>query len=263
MRTSHAIRFMVLAALGFALAATSGCGEEKKEGPERPAKKEGGSGGGGGGGGGKSKEKTFTPVAKPHWDAVSPHFMAYVDGLRADLGGPLAGSSIRDVFLDFTPKAEAKKGTAVNVVKSQPRAVTEEKKRRDAREKAQKDIDSILAAISAPPKSGSSSGGGKDGVALGPKDPLTAFPLNRYSVKIVMTGVANPEAVIEAPDGKTHVVHRGDRLGSEGGLVVDVLKSKVLFRLPDREELVEVVMAPEITPTLLEGGAVSAKNSPM
>ena len=41
-------------------------------------------------------------------------------------------------------------------------------------------------------------------------------------------------------------------------MVVDLLKSKVLFRVPDREELVEVVMAPEITPTLLEGDNLKA-----
>ncbi len=210
------------------------------------------------------KDKTFTPVAKPEWDAVMPHFMAHLEGLRSDLGGPMAGANIRDIFLDLTPKGPEDDAPVGKATKLGVKPVNHGAKKAENKPKAQNDIDSILKAINSP-GSKPATGPGKPG-DLVPKDPLTAFPLNRYLVRIVMTGVANPEAFIEAPDGKMHVIHRGDRLGVEGGLVVDVLKAKVLFRLPEREELVEVVMAPEITPTLLEGvnikGVAGDKKTP-
>ena len=191
------LRFAMTSFLMLAVAASTACGDPPKEEKKEEKKKKAAAAATTG-----KKEVVFVPVAKPEWDAVLPHFTAHVQGLRADLGGPLAGSNIRDIFLDLTPKGpDESEGQVLKATKLGVKAVAHDpKKKGEAKEKAQKDIDSIIKAINSPTAKGNT-GTGKAG-DLAPKDPLTAFPLNRYIVRIVMTGVANPEAFIESPDGK-------------------------------------------------------------
>jgi len=44
------------------------------------------------------------------------------------------------------------------------------------------------------------------------------------------------------------VVHLNDKIGKEGGYVVDILKNTILVRLPDTDEPVALSLAPETLP---------------
>ncbi len=74
--------------------------------------------------------------------------------------------------------------------------------------------------------------------------PVTLYPLSAYSLTLLMTGTGNPEAQVQGPDGKLHVLHINDRLGFEGGRVVDIRKDKLEIQVPDNSKRVVKSIGP-------------------
>ena len=79
-----------------------------------------------------------------------------------------------------------------------------------------------------------------------PKGPLQRFGIQGYRPIIIMTGLAEPKAVLEAPSGQTFVVTRDTYVGSEGGFVEDLTQYHVVFRVPGMENLLVMSLKPEL-----------------
>lgn len=58
-------------------------------------------------------------------------------------------------------------------------------------------------------------------------EPLCQWELEQVKLVAVVTGDANPFAMVEDPLGRGHVVRRGSRMGRRGGRVTQVLRSSV------------------------------------
>jgi len=182
-------------------------------------------------------------VAKPEWDMLSPHFLQFVGGIEGELHSKSVTWKFKDAFAPrtekFYPPVEERKDLGL----------TAKPKNADAgKKKEEKTVKSILDGILAPV--GIKKEGEEPTLADidADKDPLTKFELKKYSFRIIMTGISNPEAMAETPDGNTYVVRINDRLGSEGGRVVDIFKHKILVSLPDIPEPMEISLAPDSLP---------------
>jgi len=80
--------------------------------------------------------------------------------------------------------------------------------------------------------------------------PLQAAPLSEFYPIIILTGVTQPKAVIIAPNGDAHEVEEGQRVGSEGGQIVDITQYQVKYRLPGQTRGEEIVQS--LRPSLLD-----------
>lgn len=58
-------------------------------------------------------------------------------------------------------------------------------------------------------------------------DPLCAWDLDQLKLVAVVTGDANPIAMVEDPLGRGHVVRRNARMGRQGGRVTQILRDSV------------------------------------
>jgi hypothetical protein len=187
-------------------------------------------------------------VAKPEWDALAPHFAKFGETLEDEIHNQSVTWKYKDAFADrtekFYPPEETPKGPMLDLSKA--KGVSPEKK------KEERTIESILAGI-VPPEDGKNNEAASEITDLGPKGPLETYPLDEYVFKIIMTGVSNPEALVEDPSGITHVVRLNDKIGSEGGHVVDIFKHKVFVRVPDQTEPIEVSLAPAMLPGSFAG----------
>jgi type IV pilus assembly protein PilP len=73
----------------------------------------------------------------------------------------------------------------------------------------------------------------------------------------VVTGDANPMAMVEDPAGRGHIVRRNTRMGRQGGKVTQILREEVI--------VTEVITTPErviSNPVKLELRQVSGKVDP-
>ncbi len=68
-------------------------------------------------------------------------------------------------------------------------------------------------------------------------EPLCKFDLEQLSLVAVVSGDANPLAMVEDPDRVGHMVHRNTRMGKGGGKVTSILRDCVVvtqyFQGPD------------------------------
>jgi type IV pilus assembly protein PilP len=74
---------------------------------------------------------------------------------------------------------------------------------------------------------------GGEACCLPPTPPACEGPLCRYSLdefKLagVISGTANPVAVLESPKGKGYQVYRGSKVGRNGGVVKQVLRDAIV-----------------------------------
>ncbi len=53
-------------------------------------------------------------------------------------------------------------------------------------------------------------------------EPTEAFELDQYRLTGLVTGTAQPRAMVEDPEGKGHVIKIGSRLGKHGGVVTRI-----------------------------------------
>jgi hypothetical protein len=186
-------------------------------------------------------------VAKPEWDLLVPHFGAFVGRIEEEIHSKAVTWEYKDAFASrlekFYPPAPTEAKALVDLDKAAKKAAGEAKKK----EEEGKSIQSILTGIVAPTGPDDKAGNPEiDTAAV--NDPLVKAPLNKYSFRIIMTGVSNPQVLVEDPEGQTHVVLLNDKVGNEGGYVTDILKHKVYVKLPDKEQPLEISLAPDTLP---------------
>ncbi|HLL03680.1 MAG TPA: pilus assembly protein PilP [Myxococcaceae bacterium] len=58
-------------------------------------------------------------------------------------------------------------------------------------------------------------------------EPLCAWDLDQLKLVAVVTGDANPVAMVEDPMGRGHIVRRNARMGRQGGRVTQILRDSV------------------------------------
>lgn len=82
---------------------------------------------------------------------------------------------------------------------------------------------------------------GKKEVRSRRAEPTEEYERAQYSLTGVVTGTAQPKALVEDPKGKGHVVHIGTRLGRRGGVVTRITNIGVVvteeFRAPTGEKV--------------------------
>ncbi len=61
-----------------------------------------------------------------------------------------------------------------------------------------------------------------------PVDPLRKYRLEGYRLRAILRSGNRPQAMFEDPDGKSHVVVEGDKLGMEGARVSRIVNSEVI-----------------------------------
>lgn len=59
-------------------------------------------------------------------------------------------------------------------------------------------------------------------------EPLCRYTLDELKLSGVISGMANPVAVIEGPQGKSYQVSRGTKVGRNGGVVKRVLRDAIV-----------------------------------
>jgi type IV pilus assembly protein PilP len=59
------------------------------------------------------------------------------------------------------------------------------------------------------------------------KDPLCQWDLDQFVLVGVVTGDANPVAMVEDPMGRGYVIRRNTRMGKQGGKVTQILRDAV------------------------------------
>lgn len=184
-------------------------------------------------------------VAKAEWDMLSPHFERFAATMEEEIHNQSVTWKYKDAFADrtekFYPPEEGPKGPMLDLASAKV-GISPEKK------KEEKTIESILAGIVPPGGEGGDAGGASEITDFGARGPLETHPLDEYLFRIIMTGVANPEALVEDPSGVTHILRLNDKIGSEGGQVVDIFKHKVFVQVPDQPAPIEVSLAPTSLP---------------
>jgi type IV pilus assembly protein PilP len=67
----------------------------------------------------------------------------------------------------------------------------------------------------------------KNQVETSCSEPLCAWDLDQLKLVAVVTGDANPVAMVEDPLGRGHIVRRNARMGRQGGRVTQILRDSV------------------------------------
>lgn len=75
--------------------------------------------------------------------------------------------------------------------------------------------------------------------------PLQAFDVNSFTVSAVVWGISSPTAMVQAPDGKTHIVKVGTLMGRNWGRVIKILRDGIVILeqspLPDGTKVSNLV----------------------
>ncbi len=58
-------------------------------------------------------------------------------------------------------------------------------------------------------------------------EPLCQFELDQLKLVGVVTGIANPFAMVEDPQGRGYIVRRSSRMGRQGGKVTQILRDSI------------------------------------
>ena len=81
----------------------------------------------------------------------------------------------------------------------------------------------------------------QEAVAQRKHEPTEAFELDQYRLTGIVTGTAQPRAMVEDPEGKGHVIKIGSRLGKRGGVVTRISPDGLLvteeFRTPTGDKV--------------------------
>jgi type IV pilus assembly protein PilP len=70
-------------------------------------------------------------------------------------------------------------------------------------------------------------GSKQDRVETSCAEPLCAWDLDQLKLVAVVTGDANPVAMVEDPMGRGHIVRRNARMGRQGGRVTQILRDSL------------------------------------
>lgn len=74
--------------------------------------------------------------------------------------------------------------------------------------------------------------------------PLTKFKLSTMSLIVLVSGVAQPKAVLLDPEGNQIVAVRGDHLGSEGGVVKAITQYELQVSVPGEPDVIRSLKPP-------------------
>lgn len=77
-----------------------------------------------------------------------------------------------------------------------------------------------------------------------PVTPLTRSRLSNLTLILLVSGVAQPKAVLTDMDGNQIVVVRGDHLGSEGGVVKAITQYELQISVPGEADVVKSLKPP-------------------
>ena len=83
---------------------------------------------------------------------------------------------------------------------------------------------------------------------LGSVSPLERFPVERFELKAILRGLGPAHAMLADPEGGTHIVKQGDKLGRERAVVSKILNTEVIvteraFNYLGEETLYEKVLS--------------------
>jgi type IV pilus assembly protein PilP len=59
-------------------------------------------------------------------------------------------------------------------------------------------------------------------------EPLCRYELEQLKLSGVISGLANPVAVVESPQGKSYSIYQGSKVGRNGGVVKQVLRDSLV-----------------------------------
>jgi len=77
-------------------------------------------------------------------------------------------------------------------------------------------------------------------------DPRRKHPLALYRLIILLTGTAQPKAVVLGPDDDRFELRRGDPLGEEGGRVRAITQYAMMVAVPGKTKLMKVSLRPPL-----------------
>ncbi len=102
--------------------------------------------------------------------------------------------------------------------------------------------------------------GGLGGTEGSSADPLRKFRLEGYRLRAIVRIGNKPQAMFEDPDGRSHVVSEGDRIGMEGAHISRIVNSEVIVtersaNYLGKESLLEKVIS-------LPSGDAEGKSAP-
>jgi type IV pilus assembly protein PilP len=73
------------------------------------------------------------------------------------------------------------------------------------------------------------------------REPTETYELDQYRLTGLVTGTAQPRAMVEDPEGKGHVISIGTRLGKRGGVVTRIAGEGIIvteeFRTPTGDKV--------------------------
>lgn len=75
----------------------------------------------------------------------------------------------------------------------------------------------------------------------------TRYPIDRYSLGLIMTGLAQPKAMLVGAQGEQCIVVRGDAVGTEQGRVRAILQYEVRITIDGQTEPKILTIAPPIS----------------
>lgn len=75
----------------------------------------------------------------------------------------------------------------------------------------------------------------------------TRYTIDRYSLGLIMTGLAQPKAMLIGPQGEQCIVVRGDAVGTEQGRVRAILQYEVRITIDGQTEPKILTIAPPIS----------------
>jgi type IV pilus assembly protein PilP len=70
------------------------------------------------------------------------------------------------------------------------------------------------------------------------------FEVDQYRLTGLITGISQPKAMLEDPDGRGHVVHIGSRIGKNGGLVSQIAPHGLLIIEETHDAMGKLVRLP-------------------
>lgn len=83
---------------------------------------------------------------------------------------------------------------------------------------------------------------------LGSVTPLERFPIERFELRAVLRGLGAARAMVADPEGGTHIVKQGDRIGRERGVISKILNTEIIvteraFNYLGEETLYEKILS--------------------
>ena len=191
---------------------------------------------------GKKGAKPFK--ANPSWDRIAPHFLTYATRMDDEIHNPALTWKYRDAFQDNMDKLfpPPKKTAVVTGPKAKTKKTAPKAAKKDSGVKSI--LDALKKAGTQPIEITEAAAG-----TAAELDPTLMYPLNSYRFLIIMSGTSNPEVQVETPEGDLLVLHVNDRIGKEGGYILDILKQEILIKIPEKEDPEIVSLMPPLLPT--------------